>query len=331
MRSRIQKIEEDENMIDEYEEEKSEKDEGEFEIFKDKNKIFYKLLKNNLTAEIIESPYAEKDIKIPTFIELNSNKYKIIRVCDHAFQNAKINSLSFEKDSLIEKIGSCVFENSTIRKLSIPPNLIKINSCWIDGAIELEEINVNRKNEYFSNDDDSGFIVYEKQDENDKKIRKIIFAPRNFKGKYLVPGETTSIGRFAFSQRQNLLSFKSDFSSLKLIESYCFYQCENLENFIFKGKNDLTLGAYCFSNSIRLKYIDISCKSIKIGKNCFSNCSMLSNANFQITNDVLLSSQSFNKCVNLVSFAINDSELIKIWKECFSNSPNLKSVAFKAK
>ena len=114
--------------------------------YKSKDNVNFRLSLTSLIAEVIESPEASNDILIPTFIEYQSKQFKILHICDEAFKNSSIKSLSFSKDSEVQRIGNFAFDNSPIIQLNIPQSLIKLSKQWIQGADELNEIKVDEKN-----------------------------------------------------------------------------------------------------------------------------------------------------------------------------------------
>lgn len=295
--------------------------------FKSAYKINYQLSLSNLTAEIIESPEVKGDLFIPTFVNFNSKQFKVTRICNDAFKNTEIESISFSYDSEVKVIDNHAFENSTIKKLFIPRSLTKLNKNWIFQTNELSEIEVDENNLYFLNE--SGFLFYSKQGIKEKeKSFEIIFAPKNFEGDFLVPEKVTCIGRSAFQQRQGLLSLTSKSPSFEKIKSYCFYKCKNLKSIFFEGQMDLFFGGFCFHKSKNLFQIKIACKKIQIGRYCFSDCKSLCHVILNATGEIKLSLQAFRRCSNLENIALHNASLIKIGDECFIDSDNLKSVAF---
>lgn len=192
------------------------------------------------TAYVAESPKAKGNVFIPKYIEDNCQKYTVIKICDKAFANSKIESLNFPQDSAVKVIGNSVFSNTDITKIFIPKNLIKLDDLWCENANKLKEIEVDKKNQFFSIK--NKFLIYKKEEDFE-----ILFAPRDFEGEYLVPEGVTRIGNYSFSRCKGITSLKSISGSLVKVGSHSFDHCENLESVDFNQDSTLILDSFCFS------------------------------------------------------------------------------------
>lgn len=127
---------------------------------KSEHNFTFNIFLSSKTAEVVNMQNATGEFVVPTNIIYNNEQYKITNICDHAFQNSRITTLTFWEDSQLERIGNYVFEGSTIQTLFIPSKLKKLGKNWCAGAEKLSLINPNQLNPYFKNI--KSFFVYEK-------------------------------------------------------------------------------------------------------------------------------------------------------------------------
>lgn len=306
--------------------------------FKDIKSIEYNLYKKSKIAEIVHSPKSKGDITIPTFIEFGSIQYTIRRVCDSAFSNSKIESLSFSNNSKVKVIGNNVFENSQIKEFYIPSSLTKLNEYWCKGADNLIAIEVDKNSKFFSFK--KNFLIRVDQDQKDpKKIisKKILFSPRNFSGDLCIPEGITHIESYAFSHLSKLYSLNSKSSFLTVINSYSILGCESLRKIEINKSHELTLKDFCFSDAANLQSVEIDCNEITIGGNCFFNCPLLSHLKFKNAKKITICTNSFNECPNLneilannankLVLIINKNESIESSEKNFKLFKNCDSIA----
>lgn len=99
-----------------------------------KNKITvenvdYMLYPETTTAKVTKSENAGK-ITIKSFVTSDSINYAVQEIEDEAFSDKKIESLSFEPNSQVKRIGNFVFQNSTIKSIDIPNTLEEFGENW---------------------------------------------------------------------------------------------------------------------------------------------------------------------------------------------------------
>lgn len=289
--------------------------------FIDQKSVTYNLYENKKRAIIIKSQKAKNDVFIPRNVTYKSENYDIIGIGDKAFVGTKITSLSFSIDSVVMIIGNSAFDGSSLATLIIPKNFRKFNNLWCKGANELNEIEVEEHNRFFSIE--NGFLIYK----NEQK-HEILFAPRIIKDEFNVPEEIARIGSYSFYRRNGLTSIQSFSPNLQIIGSYSFSMCENLKNVVLKQDSNITIGGHCFQSSIKLSSIEIECNELKILENCFNNCKSLSSIKLNVSNKIQLCAEEFSNCPSLKDFSFINTNEILIGKECFSDSNNIKFVSF---
>lgn len=179
------------------------------------NEVNYKIYTRKKIAKIVEFPKSKGEITIPKKIKFKSVNYTIRIICDNAFANSKVASLSFAKSSLV-----------------------RFQKFWCKGADKLNVIELDSKPKEYSIK--NGCLIRTK---NDKKTGKhseiILFVPRNYEGEFSLFDSITRIAHYSFSNCQNLTSFVSECNSLKKINSYAFYGCPNLKSKIYDFINYL--------------------------------------------------------------------------------------------
>lgn len=303
-------------------------DAKEEEIVTDTNNIVYKLSKRSQTAEIIKSPKIKGKIFIPTFYVYKCKQYAITKICDDAFSNTSIDSISFSNDSCINKIGKNVFKKTSLFSISIPASLEEIDFDYFNELDQLNDIFVDPNNPHFLIE--GGCLVNKKteQIENEiKEIKEIVFSPPNLSGDFVVPNGTTRIKNSSFSRRFGLCSLISSTEKLNEIESHSFFNNEKLNQISIKNNERLKIGQFCFSESKNLINIDIESKELILDKNCFENCFSIQGLLFTKVDKLFIKTESFKGCKSLTSFVVRNATLIDADNECFSDLINLKSIA----
>ena len=111
----------------------------------------YKLFPSTKTASVSESIDASGHVVIPRIIEFQNDKYVVTKIEDMAFANSMIDSLSFDEDSFVEKIGNYAFDNSNISFLSIPKRLTELPEFWCSGTKKLASIEVDPMHSFLLN------------------------------------------------------------------------------------------------------------------------------------------------------------------------------------
>ena len=80
-----------------------------------------------LTARVVCSKKLKGDIFIPTFITHKSKEYFITSICENAFRECNINSVTFSNNSQLSSIRINAFCFSSIQLLVIPESVDTID------------------------------------------------------------------------------------------------------------------------------------------------------------------------------------------------------------
>ena len=234
--------------------------------FEVKNGLMAIINETNNTASIVKSPKATGNVFIPRFVEKGNIQYKIISIGEKAFENCKINLLTFPEDSEVETFESSCFLNANIKCLQIPSSVKKIDGCFniIKGLIKIE---LSQNNHYFiilnnrfllgkSNDDIDNFDV-------------LYFGTCNIINA-MIPAQISIIKGYSFYQHTNLkyINFEAN-SQLKTIDNYAF-SLTTIDTIRFPASLEV-IGANSFNGTSNLKSIEFpsDSKLKKVDKKAF--------------------------------------------------------------
>lgn len=119
-------------------------------------------------AGLIDCDIKSGDLVIPKLIKYKSREYPVRIIFANAFKNSKnINTIRFENDIQIYTIVANAFQNSKIKTLFIPSNILELKDGWLNGISDLKEIIVMKnKEENIINYDDK-FILSKSDSKND--------------------------------------------------------------------------------------------------------------------------------------------------------------------
>ena len=277
------------------------------------------LFKKSYTAKVIQSPNATGNVLIKTFYTYENDRYLVTTVDDRAFRNTKIESVSFEEDSHVKKIGNFAFQNSTILRLSIPNKLVEFGEDWCKEVESLTEITINANHEHFQYE--NGLLI-------NKDYNEIIFARRDLSGGLTLPNNIKRIRSSSFYTCKKILSFNIESSALESIDSFAFCQCELLKNLTISGPKQLILGDNCFSFNKSLLNVILSCEELIVERNCFQFCSSIVSLNFSNVKKISFGQVSLLGCDSLADIYIPYSSSIEFKNQCFLSLKNLKSLFF---
>ena len=186
-----------------------------------KGDLRVKIDQKNKTASIIESPKAKGTVLIPRFAEYENVKYKIISIDTSSFRDTKIESVTFPEDSEVETFEGSIFEDSTIKKLQIPPKLKNLNDGWNRYIKNTIEIEISPKNDRFIFFDNK--FLLGKSDENSEEFDTLYYM-RNDIEEVVIPPQVKIIKKESFYGFKKLKSITfTKNSKLKIIEGEVFY------------------------------------------------------------------------------------------------------------
>lgn len=211
------------------------------------------MFKKTSEAEIIQSQEAKGNVLIPTYVDYHIRRFFVTKINDESFSNSQLNSLTFSKDSKIRYIGKKAFKNSDVSRIFIPASIVEIDEDAFKGAKKLNRIDVDQNNDHFSIE--NSCLIYESNEKvgiENRSLKEVVFAPRNFSGEFSIPNGLTRIRKSAFSKRNEIQSLKSETPTLMKIDQKSFYKCVNLKNFVVKNCSRLNIGSSCFCEATNL-------------------------------------------------------------------------------
>ena len=231
-----------------------------------------------------------RNVSIEEIGELSNGK--VVQATDsngitwnYTYQNGKAKNIYYEQGNITSDIElpseldghtviSCkdnMFSNvatsRTVKEITIPESIESINDSAFSRCDNLESINVNENNNYYSS---LSGILY------DKDQTKIKIIPRAIK-EAIIPNSVTSIGYNAFYNCSKLTSVTIP-EGVTTIGDYTFYNCSQLTN--IEIPNSVTsMGYGVFQDCTSLTNVTIGSGVTNILNNIFNGCNKLESIN----------------------------------------------------
>lgn len=253
----------------------------------------------------------EKEVIIPSYIDINKNIYDVISIGNSAFKYSEsLEKVEFSNESKLTSIGVEAFMYcSALKEITFPKSLTKIDDRAFFGCISLSSVFIPK------NVSTIGISAFE----SNKLLKSVIFE------------EGSLIDLISWSIFEGCQSLESIFIPEKVtkIESHAFENCYSLKNILFVENSKIDyIGTYAFRYCRSLNSIFIPSEVIKIDYLAFQGCSNL----YEVTigeNSKLeeIGRSAFLDCFNL--FSIEIPKLITdIKEETFSGCKKLQSISF---
>lgn len=331
-------------------------------IYKDENTLFievylqektcidhltYSLNERDNTAIITGFDDMVNDVYVPKTIHHKSKEYLVTQIYDYSFKGKNnLNTLKFADDSKVHSLGSFTFTESSIKSITIPPEVLKIDSdCFSES--ELQSITFSNKSKLqiieegsFERTSIKSITIPERVTEieslafRNSSLENIYFSnPLMIKRiglhafnstlitEITIPSNIEKINEYTFSNCRNLVSVKfTENSKLKTIKSFAFtestIQCLTIPSSVIKFEDD-----WC-DNTSNLNTIEVlQCRERRV---------MLYKNEFLIQKSNLK-----NKQYNVLLFARRDigvaiipSFIEKINSSTFDNCKKLSAILF---
>lgn len=144
-----------------------------------------------------------------------------------------------------------------------------------------------------------------------------------------IPTNIKYIGKYAFAESYYLETVYLS-SNVRTLGEYAFAHCQNLINFNFNNRVQLTeIRPYTFLGNTALETVNIPYNVSIIGERAFMDCSSLNNvilpSNTALTT---IGSYAFQNCISLTNININISKnLLTIREYAFVNCSSLKALS----
>ncbi len=212
----------------------------------------------SVLTSISEDAFAEtslKNITIPA---------SITSIQQNAFKGSSLETITFEKGSLLSKIGSGAFEDCKfLTSIQIPDGVVIINNNTFKNCKSLATV------KFGENSSLTGINAH--AFENCSKLASINH-----------PKKLAYIGDFAFAHCYALTSLDFTSTSLESIGSQAFYDCSGVKT-LDLPKTLTNMGERAFSNCISLNTVSLKDSAITyIPDYAFLNCSSITSENLAL-------------------------------------------------
>ena len=233
---------------------------------------------------------------------------------NYTYQNGNAENIYYEQGNITSDIElpseldghtviSCkenMFSNAMtsrneIKAITVPESIKSINDSAFSACNNLESINVNENNNYYSSF--SG-ILYDKEQTEIKIVPRAIkeaIIPNGVKSiesnvfsgctaltNVTIPNSITNIGSSAFSECSNLVDVTIS-DSITSIEANTFYNCSALTSITIPN-NVTSIGSNAFYNCTSLTNVTIGSGVTNISNSTFNSCNKLESINVSVEN-----------------------------------------------
>lgn len=249
--------------------------------------IQYALFDDN-TATIIDCNFSGKNFEVPSNLEDDDEFYIINEISPKALKNTKIEEISFRGDCSISFFGRDSLFCHSLKKISFPIQLNRLEQGWCSFTIKLSDIDIGESNKHFSFENG---ILY------DHKKTILYFCSRK-KSSVVIPSTVKIISSYAFEQCRRLetVTFEDQsqleeiqpwaFSrshirsinipkTVKEIHCNAFFWCKRLREVNFNEDSNLNEIHHAAFKDTQITEITLPKSTTRIGKNAFQNCSFL--------------------------------------------------------
>ena len=265
--------------------------------------VYYRLDKDNLTAEVIEQR---------TGIDNDYRGDIIIR------ETVVSNEVSYLVTSIGEQAFSCC---KSLKSISIPRSVTSIGEKAFDGCLSLTTIEVAKDNTVYDSRENCNALIH-------TATNTIIRGCQNT----TIPNSVTNIGYRAFYGCESLKSIIIP-DSVTSIGEMAFYCCESLKSIIISD-SVTSIGEMAFDRCHSLTTIEVAKRNTMYDsrENCnalihtATNTLILGCQNTTIPNSVKsIGDRAFCECISLKSIVIPNS-VTSIGKDAFGCCFSLKSI-----
>ena len=212
----------------------------------------------------------------------------------------------------VTSMGSEIFNScNALEEIYFGSGLEVIYSGWFSDCPSIKIINVNESNLHYYSE---GNCLVE------RATNRLILGG----GECTIPQDVTSIGSYAFSDRETLESIFIPANVTK-IESFAFKACKGLVSVVLSEGVNL-IEHYAFISCVNLENIEIPSSVTSIGTSAFASCWSLTS--ITIPDGVTdIGSQAFYSCKSLTSITIPTS-VTRIGNLAFGWCTSLASINF---
>lgn len=218
-----------------------------------------------------------------------------------------LTSLTFEPNCLLTNLPLACFAGCDLRTFLIPPNVRTISATCFNDNTNMNSINVDTMNIYFTSD---GKAIY-------SNSNTLIYCASNVGTTFTVPSNVPVIGEGAFvsSQCQTIILP----NELKEIKYFAFANSKITRIDIPDSVTDIA--SSCFISCPNLEYVKLPINLKSINASCFKACSSLKSIVIP-DNVTVIEKNAFANCPNLVNVTL-PKNLQELGGGVFENSPKV--------
>ena len=210
-------------------------------IYNDSKDMSFKIDKQNHTASLFKIHITPQQITIPRTVKYESTDYLITSIC--GLMTFCTKTIKFVEDSAVKTIYGYVFSDKGFEELHFPASLDELKEGWCCNTEFLTKIVISPYNNNFIFKDNK--FLLGKSDKNIDEFDVLLFARRDIR-EILIP------------------------SNIKIISSYAFDNCNNLEKVEFQENSNLqVIEEHAFAGSCIDKiYFPTNLNELKEGWHC---------------------------------------------------------------
>ena len=253
----------------------------------------------------------ERDLIIPSELELFEGTYRVTYIYENAFKNSNITSVFIPNS--VTTIGEYAFSGCKglgAVEIEDGETALNFDSYVFDGSA-ISTLYLGRPFKYKNIYLLSGGGLFADQPLSDLIISNKVTSIENWTfircanlKSVEIPNSVTNIGEYAFSECTSLSSVEIP-NSVTIIGQHAFSECSSLSS-VKIPTSVTTINQYTFSECTSLSSVEIPNSVTTIGQYAFSKCSNLSSV--EIPNSVTtIGEYTFSKCSSLSSVEIPNS------------------------
>ena len=214
----------------------------------------------------------------------------------------------------IERIGHHAFENTGLSSLTIPHNVITIDSCAFYGCGKLATVSITNAK---CNIGEAAFMDCSSLKNIDlgdsiTTIDKSAFALCSALETIVIPNSVTNIGNFAFTHCDTLNSVAFG-NSIVTIGNYAFNSCRSLAKVVIPNST-LSIGDWAFGYCNMLDSVVVGISVETIGDGAFGECNILDSVTLLGHSLKHIGEHAFANCSSIPTISLPSSvETIGSW------------------
>lgn len=215
-------------------------------------RVAYYILTGTNTVEVDYNPNGiSGSVYIPNTVSYQGQTYTVVGICNGAFAEQHISSISFASNSTVTYIGPSAFNDTDISSLTIPNSVTSLGSGFCSACTDLTTVTIG-----------SGVT----------SIPAYSFAGCENLTSITINGTISSIGAYAFSECP--LSSYSVPNSVTSISTGVFKSCTSLTS-VTLGTGVTSIPESAFEGCTSLSTININGAVTNIGASAFKGCTSL--------------------------------------------------------